>query len=90
MDLGVIPSSFELLCVCIVSGSSSFIAATTYRPGSVVTSAMFFMELSDVLNRLVSFDEPIVLNDDINIRLEQLTDFDILAVIVIVNIPICN
>ena len=76
MDLGVTPSTFELLCVRIVSGSSSFIAATIYRPGSVATSSLFFTELSDVLDRLATFVEPILLTGDINIRLERLTDSD--------------
>ena len=76
MDLGVIPSTIELLCVRIVSGSSSFIAATIYRPGSAATSALFFTELSDVLDRLATFVEPILLTGDINIRIERLTDSD--------------
>ena len=69
-DLGVTPYTFELLCIRIVSGSSSFIAAIIYRPGSAATSALFFTELSDLLDRLATFVEPILLTGDINIRLE--------------------
>ena len=76
MDLGVIPSTFELLYVHIVPGSSSFIAATIHRPGSAVTSALFFTEMSDVLDRLATFFEPILLTGDINICLERLTNSD--------------
>ena len=76
MDLGVTPFMFELLCVRIVSGSSSFIAATIYRPGSAATSVLFFTELSNVLDRLATFVEPILLTSDINIRLERLTNSD--------------
>lgn len=74
VDLGVKPSTFELLCVRVVSGASSFIAATIYRPGSVAISASFFAEISDVLDRLATFVEPVLLTGDVNIRLERSTD----------------
>ena len=41
LDLGVTPTSFELLCVRIAVESSSFVAAIVYRPGSAAISAAF-------------------------------------------------
>ena len=53
IDLGVTPGTFELLCVRVVSGSSSCVVAAVYRPGSVTVTAAFFGELSDVLDTFV-------------------------------------
>ena len=38
IDLGVTPGTFELLCVRVVSGSSSCVVAAAYRPGSVTVT----------------------------------------------------
>jgi len=75
-DLGVESATFELMCVRIhvVSGTSSFIATVVYRPGSTAVSAAFFDESSDVIDRLVTFAEPVLLAGDVNIRLESSTD----------------
>ncbi len=47
---------------------------TVYRPGSAAISAAFFVETSDVLDRLATFVEPVLLTGDVNIRLERSTD----------------
>ena len=39
-----------------------------YRPGSTAVTAAFFAELADLLDRLMTFTDPIVLAGDINIR----------------------
>ena len=58
-DLGIKPSTFELMCVRVVSGTSSFVAAVVYRPGSTAVSAAFFDELSDVIDlSLIHISEP--------------------------------
>ena len=62
------------MCVRVVSGTSSFVAAVIYRPGSTAVSAAFFDELSDVIDRLATFAEPVLLAGDVNIRLERSTD----------------
>ena len=74
VDLGVKPSTFELLCIRVVSGALSFIAAAIYRPGSTAITTTFFVELSDVLDRLATFVELVLVTGDVNIRLERSTD----------------
>jgi len=64
VDLGVKSSTFELLCVRIVSGAAPFITATIYGPGSVAISTTFFTEMSEVLDRLAKFLEPVLLTGD--------------------------
>jgi hypothetical protein len=76
LDLGVTPTTFELLCVRVAVGSSSFVAVIVYRPGSAAISAAFFVQMSDVLDRLATFAEPVLLTGDVNIRLERSTDSD--------------
>jgi len=71
LDIGVKPESFELLCVRVTSGSSSCIAILIYRPGSAVITQVFFNELSDVLDRVATLREPIVMSGDLNIRLDR-------------------
>ena len=74
LDLGVNPGTFELLCVRIISGSSACVVAIVYRPGSESVSSPFFGEISDVLDRLVTFVDPVYLVGDVNIRLECSTN----------------
>jgi hypothetical protein len=45
LDLGVKPGTFEFLCVRIVSGPSSSVAAIIYRPGSDEVPLKFFDDL---------------------------------------------
>ena len=74
VEIGVRPSTFELLCVRITLGSTSCVAAVVYRPGSAVVSPVFFDDVSDVLDHLATYVEPIYLVGDVNIRLDRLTD----------------
>jgi len=74
LDLGVTPITFEVVCVRVVSGTSTFIAAVVYRPGSDAISLAFFVEFTDVLDRLATFTDPVLLVGDINIRLERTDD----------------
>jgi len=63
-------------CVRVTSAWSSCIAIVVYRTGPV-TSA-FFTELSDVLDRVSTFNDPILVVGNVNIhlttRLPQFTD----------------
>ena len=45
-----------------------------YRPGSHAADASFFTELSDLLDRLVTFVDPIMVVGDLNIRLDRPDD----------------
>ena len=59
IDLGVTPSTFELLVVRVVLNQYSCVAVVIYRPGSVAVTPLFFSELSDVLDRIATFVEPV-------------------------------
>jgi len=50
--------------------SSSSIVLIVYRPGSSAVTVNFNAELGEVLDRLSTFVDAIVLADDVNIRLE--------------------
>jgi len=59
LNIGVDPMSFELLCVCVDSRTLSCVVAVVYRPGSAAVSTTFSVEMSDVLDRLSTFTEPV-------------------------------
>ena len=42
-----------------------------YRPGSASDTNDFFTDLSDVLDRLVTFADPVIIAGDVNIRLNR-------------------
>jgi len=74
IDIGVIPSTFELLVVRVVSHQYSCVAAVIYRPGSAAVTPLYFSELSDVLDRIATFVDPVLLVGDVNIHLEVPTN----------------
>jgi len=74
VDLGVSPTTFQLLCVRVVSGTSSCSVAVIYRPGSVAVSTAFYRELADVLDCLATYAEPVSVVGDLNVRLDRLDD----------------
>jgi len=74
IDVGVSPRSFELLCVRVSSGSSSCVAVVVYRPGSAAVTQSFFVELSDVLDRVMTYADPIYVVGDFNVRLDRPED----------------
>jgi len=53
--LGVDPTSFELLCARVVSGSFSAIVVLIYRPGSEAITTTFFVDLAETLDRVVAY-----------------------------------
>jgi len=71
-DLGISPSSFELLPVRVVSGLSACVVIVIYRTGPVTTS--FFTELSDVMDGVATTVESIYVVGDLNIRLDHADD----------------
>ena len=74
VDLGSKPTTFEIQCVRVASWSAACVAAVIYRPGSVAVTGQFFVDLSDVLERLATFAEPVLLVGDVNIRLDRPDD----------------
>ena len=79
LETGVRPTLFELLCVRVVSGSFSCVVVLIYRPPKVKKEAEtdqtamsgFFVELGDVLDRVVTSVDPLYIVGDINIHLER-------------------
>ena len=71
LELGIRPTTYELLCTRVTSGSSSCIAAVIYRPGSADMSAAFIDEISSLLDRLATFVDPVFLVGDANVRLDR-------------------
>ena len=49
---------------------------TVYRPGSNVVTSLFFEEFSDVLDRVVTFIDPVFIAGDVNIHCNLLDDPD--------------
>ena len=74
VDVGPQPTTFECVAARVSSVTSTCIAVVVYRPGSSPVTAAFFTELADVLDRLSTFVDPVVLAGDVNIRLERATD----------------
>ena len=74
IDVGPEPSTFEYVAARVTVGTSSCVVAVIYRPGSSAVTATFFTELADVLDRLSTLVDPLVLAGDVNIRLERACD----------------
>jgi len=65
IDLGIKADTFELLCVRVSSGSSACVVTVIYRTGPI--SQLFFTELSDVLDHVTTYVDPVYLVGDVNI-----------------------
>ena len=74
IKLGVQPSSFELLCVRVESGSSKIVVALIYRPGSEDITSTFFDDLSETLDRVAVYRDPLYIVGDLNVRLDRPDD----------------
>ena len=74
INLGVVPSSFELLCAQLTAGSFGCVIITIYRPGSEAVTAAFFDDLSETLDRVASHNEQIYVVGDLNVRLDRKDD----------------
>ena len=58
----------------ITTGTSSCVAVVVYRPGSTPVTTAFYTELADLLDRLSTTADAVVLAGDVNIRLERASD----------------
>ena len=76
LDLGVAADTFEYICVRVATDQSaaSCIVLLMYRPGSEAVTSTFFDEFTDVLDRAVTFVDPVYVAGDINIRLDRADD----------------
>ena len=68
------PTTFELLSVRVVSGHFTGIVVVIYRPGSAAVQQSFFDELTAILDRVATYQEPIFVTGDLNIRLDHQDD----------------
>ena len=73
--MGVNPRSFEMLSVRMTSVSSSRVAVPIYRPPSASVSTSV-SELSDILDPVVTFSDPLFVVGDVNIHMERDDDPD--------------
>jgi len=55
-------------------GSSSVIVVVLYRPGSEAVQQKFFDEMADVLDRFATYQMPIYVVGDFNVRLDRPDD----------------
>jgi hypothetical protein len=63
------PAAFEFVCVRSVVGQFAAIVVVLYRPGSVTVQQRFFDELAAILDRFATYQEPIYVVGDFNLRL---------------------
>ena len=63
------PTTFELVCAQAAIGSSSVIVVVLYRPEAV--QQKFFDELADVLDRCATYQMPIYVVGDFNVRFDR-------------------
>ena len=63
--------SFEHVCARVTSCSSSGSVLLIYRP---TADASFFTELSDLLDRLMTLSDPVMIVGDLNIRMDRPDD----------------
>ena len=68
------PTTFEVVCVRAAVGSFHAVVIVVYRPGSMAVQQKFFDELTVILDRFASHQEPIYVVGDFNIRLDHLND----------------
>ena len=67
--------SFEHVCARVTFRSSSGSVLLIYRPGSRTADACsFFTELSDLLDRLMTLSDPVMIVGDLNIRMDRPDD----------------
>ena len=70
------PATFEFVCARVAVGQFRAIVAVVYRPGSDAIEQRFFDELSNLLDVVASFQEPVFVVGDFNVRLERVVDSD--------------
>jgi len=70
ISLGYDPASFELVCARIAVGSFTSVIAVIYRPGSESITSTFFDDLSELLNQVVGYRNPVYIVGDINVRFD--------------------
>lgn len=67
-------STFEHVCTRINSGRFSCITVVLYRPGSVAVRQQFFQDLAALLEQVATYQVPVFITGDFNIRLDRPND----------------
>ena len=71
LQLGVSPTTFELLCARVTVGKVAAIVAVIYQPGSETVTPSFFDDLAETLDRVAGYNEQIYVVGDLNVRLDR-------------------
>jgi len=74
ISLGFCPASFEMTATRATVGFKSYVIIVIYRPGFVDVTSMFFYDLSDLLDRVVTTNDTLFIVGDLNIHLEWSDD----------------
>jgi len=69
-----VSATFEYVCARVTTGKFKAIVTVIYRPGSDAVEQRFFNELSSLFDVLASFQEPVFIVGDFNVRFERAAD----------------
>ena len=72
IDIALCPTTFEFLCFRTTSKSSSCLSLLIYRTGAI--PALFFEEIADVLDKVMTFSDTVFITGDFNIHIERPED----------------
>ena len=64
------PSTFEFTCARALSGQFSAVIVVVYRPGSAAIQREFYDELAAVLDHIATYQDPVYVTSDFNVRLD--------------------
>ena len=68
------PCTFEFTCVRAVFGQFSAVIVVVYRPGSAAIQREFYDELAAVLDHVATYQDPVFITGDFNVRLNRPED----------------
>src|SRR6218665_182203 len=71
VQLTLVPSSFEALCLIIATPRGPVIVLTVYRPSTTTLTLQFYEEFASVLEDLISRNSRLLILGDFNIHLED-------------------
>jgi len=68
------PDTFEFVCSRVTCGQFVCIVVTLYRPGSSTVQQQFYDELGSLLEHVATFQVPVYITGDFNVRLDRRDD----------------
>jgi Endonuclease-reverse transcriptase len=66
--------TFEYVAVYFTGSTLTLLFIVLYRPGSVIASAQFFDEFSDLFERASVYASSLIVAGDVNIHMDEITD----------------